>query len=91
MSVRSSGPAGLRLRPVLLRCSNSLGTTASLLSFSKARVHYVLARHCQLIAACFVFYILTIPYMLSPVDHCHIRHASAPPRAIKGIRGIYLF
>jgi hypothetical protein len=49
MSVRSSGPAGLRLCPVLLRCSNSLETTASFSSLFKARVHYVLARPDQLI------------------------------------------
>ena len=35
MSVRSGGPAGLRLRPILLRYSNSLGTTASFSSLSQ--------------------------------------------------------
>jgi len=91
MSVRSSGPAGLQLRPVLLGCSNSLGTTASFLGLSKTRVHYVPARPCQSIAICFVFHILTIPCVLSPADHCHIRHASPPLRPIEGVRGIHPF
>jgi len=34
---------------------NSLGTTASFSSLSKARVHYVLARPCQLIAIYLLF------------------------------------
>jgi hypothetical protein len=42
--IYSSGPIGLQLRPILLRCLNSLGTTASFSSLSKAGVHYVLAR-----------------------------------------------
>jgi len=33
-----------------LDVSNSLGTTTSFFSLSKARVHYVLARPCRLIA-----------------------------------------
>ena len=65
MPARSSGPAGLRLRPVppSLDCLNSLGTTASFLGLSKARVHYVLARPCQLIA---VFY-YCLPYLDHPL------------------------
>ena len=39
-----SGPTGLQLRPILHRCSNSLRTTTSFSSLSKARVHYILAR-----------------------------------------------
>jgi hypothetical protein len=35
MFIHSGGPAGLRLRPVLLRCLNSLGTTASFSSLSQ--------------------------------------------------------
>jgi hypothetical protein len=34
MSVRSGGPAGLRLRPVSLDVLNSLGTTTSLFNLS---------------------------------------------------------
>jgi hypothetical protein len=34
MSVRSSGPTGLRLRPASLDVLNSLGTTASLSNLS---------------------------------------------------------
>jgi len=70
---------------------NSLGTTASFSSLSKARVHYVPARPCQLITVCFMFHILTIPCVLSLVDHCHIRHASPPLRPIEGVRGIHPF
>jgi hypothetical protein len=52
MSVCSSGPAGLWLRPVLpsLDYLNFLGITASFSSLSKAGVHYVPARPCQSIA-----------------------------------------
>src|SRR6266568_9065474 len=91
MSVRSSGPAGLQLCHVLLGCSISLGTTASFLGLSKAGVHYIPARPCQLITICFVFHILTIPCMLSLVDHCYIRRTSLPLRAIEGVRGIHPF
>jgi len=65
MSVRSSGPAGLRLRPVppSLDCLNSLGTTASFSSLSKAGVHYVLARPCRSIAV----YLLFLPYLNHPL------------------------
>jgi hypothetical protein len=41
---------------------NSLGTTASLSSLSKARVHYVLARPCQSIAV-----YLPLPYLNHPL------------------------
>src|ERR1700685_1366017 len=52
MSVCSSGPTGLQLRPVppSLDYLSSLGTTASFSSLSKAGVHYVPARPCRLIA-----------------------------------------
>jgi len=60
---------------------NSLGTTASFSSLSKARVYYVPARPCQLITVYFVFYILTIPCVLSLVDYYYIRHASPPLKA----------
>jgi hypothetical protein len=81
MSVHSSGPTGLQLRPVLLGYSISLGTTASISSLSKARVHYVPARPCQLVAMSrylVVSYILTIPYALSLVNYCYIRLTSPP-------------
>ena len=79
MSVHSSGPTGLQLRPVLLGCANSLGTTASFLSSSKARVYYVPARLCQSITVYFVFHILTIPYILSLIDHYYIPVPPLPP------------
>ena len=83
MPVRSSGLIGLQLRPILLKYSNSLGTTAFFLSLSKARVYYVPARPYQLIAICFVFYILTIPYIPSLIDHYHIRRTSLPLGPLK--------
>jgi len=43
---------------------NSLGTTASFSSLSKARVYYVLARPCQLIA---VYLLLPLPYLNHPL------------------------
>ncbi len=42
---------------------NSLGTTTSLSSLSKARVHYVLARPCRSIA----IYLLPLPYLDCPL------------------------
>ena len=46
MSIRSSGPAGLQLCPVppSLDVLNSLKTTISFSSLSKAGVYYILAR-----------------------------------------------
>jgi hypothetical protein len=38
-----------------------------------------------------ISHILTIPYTLSLVNHCYIRLASPPPRAIEGVRGIHPF
>ena len=56
MSVCSNGPAGLQLRPVLLRCSISLGTTASFI-----RIYSLyLINYCTVIS-----HILAIPYVLS--------------------------
>jgi len=92
MSVYSSGPIGLQLRPILLRYLNSLGTTASFSSLSKLgllRLSQALLINYYIFVI--IFYILTIPYMLSPVDHCYIRHASPLLRPIKGVKGIYLF
>jgi len=65
MSARSSGPAGLRLRPIppSLDVLNSLGTTTSFSSLSKAGVHYVPARPCQSIAV----YLLFLPYLNRPL------------------------
>src|SRR6266704_2845534 len=88
MSVRRSGPAGLQLRPVLLGCSNSLGTTASFLGLSKARAHYVPARPCQFIAIC----LSSLPSQ-SPVCYLLLTIAiyamRPPPREIEGVRGIH--
>jgi hypothetical protein len=61
MFTRSSGPMGLRLCPIppSLDYLNSLGITASFSSLSKAGVHYVSARPCQLITVsyyCFLYF-----------------------------------
>ena len=68
------------LRPASLDVLASLGTTASFSGLSKARVHYVPARPCQLITvSCYYFPYLNHPLCaISCVDHCHIRHASPP-------------
>ena len=65
MSAHSSGPAGLRLRPVLpsLDVLNSLGTTASFSSLFKTGVYYVPARPCRLIAV----YLLFLLYLNCPL------------------------
>ena len=94
MSVRSSGPTGLWLRPVppSLDCLNSLRTTTSFSSLSKAGVYYVLARPCQSIAV----YLLFLPYLDRPL--CAIScwlllytPCLPPLRPIEGVRGIYPF
>ena len=62
----------------------SLGTIASFSSLSKARVHYIPAMPYQLLAVsyCFCFPYLDYPlYAISCINHCYIRHASAPPKA----------
>ena len=75
MSVRSGGPTGLRLRPVLLRCLNSLGTTAS---FTRTYSPYLIDLTAILL---FVSYILAIPYILSLINYYYIRYTSPPPKA----------
>jgi hypothetical protein len=83
MSVHSSGPAGLWLRPVLLRYLNSLRTTAS---FTRT-CSPCLINYCTII-----FYILAIPYMLSLFYLTIAIYAMPPPplRPIEGVRGIHL-
>src|SRR6266576_29257 len=60
-----------------LDVSTSLGTTTSFSGLSKAGVHYVPARPCQLIT---MFYCCCFPYLdhplyaISYINHCHIRH-----------------
>ena len=77
MSVRSSGPIGLQLRPA------SLKTAISFSSLFRARFHYVLAKPCRLIAVylLLITYILTVPYMLSLVNYYYIRFTLPPPKA----------
>src|SRR6266568_5080801 len=75
------------LRPASLDVSASLGTTASFSGLS--RPGFTTSQLC--LANCLpclvaVSHILTIPCMLSLVDHYHIRHAS-PPRAYQRRKG----
>src|SRR6266700_7859787 len=68
----------------------SLGTTASFSSLFKARVYYIPARPCYVLAVscCFCFLYLDHPLCaISCVDHCHIRHASFPPKAYRRRKG----
>ena len=84
MSVCSGGPTGLRLHPVLLKCLNSLKTTAS---FTRTYSPY----NWLIAVLLFVFYILAIPYMLSLSYLTIAIYAMPPPlRPIEGVRGIYL-
>ena len=65
-----------------LDVSTSLGTTASFSGLSRAGVHYIPARPCQLIAMSYYFPYLNHPlYAISYIDHCHICYASTPPKA----------
>ena len=71
-----------------LDISNSLGTTTSFSSLSKARVHYVLARPCRSIAV----YLLFLPYLDRPLYAISCwplpyTPCLPPPRAIEGVGG----
>src|SRR6266567_8471476 len=72
-----------------LDVSTSLGTTASFSGLSKAGVHYIPARPCQLITmsyCCFPY--LDHPlYAISCIDYCYIHHASTPPKAYQRRKG----
>ena len=89
MSVRSSGPAGLRTTSCLLGCFSHLGNHCFLLWLIKAGVHYIPAMPCQLLAVSYCRF----PYLdhplcaISCIDHCHIRHASSPPKAYRRCKG----
>jgi hypothetical protein len=71
---------------------NSLGTTASFSSLSKAGVHYVPARPCRSIA---VYLLLFLPYLDRPlcaISYLTIAIYTMPPfplRPIEGVRGIH--
>src|SRR6266567_473868 len=75
------------LRPASLDVLVSLGTTASFSGL--LRPGFTISQLCLAIClpylVTFVSHILTIPYMLSLVDYCYIRHASPPLRPIKGV------
>jgi hypothetical protein len=80
MFAYSSGPMGLQ-HVLLLRYFELLRNYYFLLfSLSKARVHYVPTRPCQLIdrRILIVSYILTIPYILSLINYYYIRYTSPP-------------
>ena len=68
---------------------NSLGTTAFFftaypkLGFTTSQLGLADRSPCLII----VSYILTVPCVLSLVNHCYIRHASPPPRAYRRCRG----
>jgi hypothetical protein len=94
ISACSSGPAGLRLCPVppSLDYLNSLGTTASFSSLSKAGVYYVLARPCRLIAVYLLLFLLYLDRPLRAISYLTITIYTMPPpplRPIKGVRGIH--
>ena len=89
ISVRSSGPAGLRTTSCLLRCLATLGTTASFLSLLRPgfTISQLYLANC-LPYLIIISYILTIPQVLSLVITFTIYAIPFPPlRPIKGIRG----
>jgi hypothetical protein len=57
---------------------NSLGTTASFSSLSKARVHYVLARPCQSIAV-YLLFLLYLDHPLCAISCLTITIYAIPP------------
>ena len=95
MSVYSGGPIGLWLYPVppSLDCLNSLKITTSFSSLFKARVYYVLARPCQLIAVYLLLFLLYFDCPLCAISCLTIAIYTIPPpplKPIKGVRGIHL-
>jgi hypothetical protein len=95
MSARSSSPIGLRLRPIppSLGYLNSLGTTTSFSSLSKAGVYYVPARPCRSITVYLLLFLLYLNCPLYTISYLTITIYTIPPsplRPIKGVRGIYL-
>src|SRR6266567_7521352 len=80
------------LHPASLNVLTSLGTTASFSSL--LRPGFTISQLCLAIylpyLVAFVSYILTIPCVLSLVNHCYIHYTSPPLGPIKGVRGIYL-
>ena len=95
MSACSSGPVGLRLRPVppSLDCLNSLKTTTSFSSLSKAGVYYILARPYRSIAMYLLLFLLYLDRPLCAISCLTIviYIMPLPPlRPIKGVRGVYL-
>src|SRR6266568_9452205 len=94
MSVRSSGPAGLCTTSCLLRCSATLGTTASFSGL--LRPGFTTSQLCLancllcLIAVAFISHILTIPCVLSLVLTIAIyAMPPSPLRPIEDVRGIH--
>src|SRR6266576_4821057 len=83
--VHSSSPAGLRLYTASLDVFELLRNHCFLLWLIKARVYYILAMPCQLLAVscycCFCFLYLNHPlYAISCINYCYIRYASSPPK-----------
>src|SRR6266699_2935560 len=79
------------LRPASLDVLVSLGTTASFSGLSRPgfTTSQLCLANCLPCLVAFVSHILTIPCVLSLVDHCYIRHASPPLGPIEGVRGIH--
>ena len=92
ISAHSSGPAGLWLHPIppSLDCLNSLGTTASFSSLSKAGVYYIPARPCRSITM-YLLFLLYLNRPLCAISCLTIAIYTIPPsplRPIEGVRGI---
>jgi len=50
--IYSNRSTSLQLHPILLKYLNSLGSITFFFGLSKAKVHYILVKPCQLIAVC---------------------------------------
>ena len=89
---------GLWLYPIppSLDCLNSLKTVTSFSSLFKVRVHYILARPCQLIAVYLLLFLLYLDrslYVISCLTITIYTIYTIPPsplRPIEDVRGIYL-
>jgi hypothetical protein len=93
ISACSSGPVGLWLYPAcLFRCFGLLKyhcfPLQLILSWGSLRPSQALPIDCRVLLLSFPI-LLTVPCVLSLINHCCIRHASPPPRAIEGVRGIH--
>src|SRR6266566_490436 len=85
--VHSSGPAGLRLHTASLDVRTPWEPLLPSPAYLKLRFTPQLGLADRLPCACCVPYLNHPLCAISCIDHCHIRHASTPPKAYRRRKG----